>query len=238
MDKLDFGKELIKVRKARGLTQAEVAEKCNVAIRTIQRIESGVVKPRSSTIKIISKSLEIDFFKNSKLKNHDVLLHLKNLLNFKKNAIKKISILSFSILFIVFVYATTFNIKSKFNTSKKEKKIKLSTKDKNYSLSEEYDFIGNFGEIGKDFAVVKKDNKYGLMNADGEIKTPAIFDSIRKFGEIGKDFAVVKKNNKYGLLNLDGQVVIPCKYENIKINGRTVIATKNGRNLKLLLNIL
>ncbi len=64
MDKLVFGKELIKVRKSRGLTQAEVAEKCNVTIRTIQRIESGAVNPRSSTIKIISKSLEFDFSKS------------------------------------------------------------------------------------------------------------------------------------------------------------------------------
>tara|TARA_R110002033_G_scaffold81356_2_gene132170 strand:+ start:86 stop:193 length:108 start_codon:yes stop_codon:yes gene_type:complete len=35
MDILDFGKQLLKLRKARGLTQAEVAEKCNVTVRTI-----------------------------------------------------------------------------------------------------------------------------------------------------------------------------------------------------------
>ena len=57
MDILDFGKQLLKIRKARGLTQAEVAEKCNVTVRTIQRIESGAVNPRSSTIKISLKTL-------------------------------------------------------------------------------------------------------------------------------------------------------------------------------------
>ena len=88
MDKLDFGKELVKIRKARGLTQAEIAEKCNITIRTIQRIESGAVKPRSSTIKIISKSLEVDFFEtsnqNPKLKSHYILWYLKDLLILKQ----------------------------------------------------------------------------------------------------------------------------------------------------------
>lgn len=62
METIDFGKQLIKIRKARGLTQTDVSEKCNVTTRTIQRIESGAVKPRSSTIKIISETLGVDFF--------------------------------------------------------------------------------------------------------------------------------------------------------------------------------
>ena len=62
---MDFGKKLIEVRKQKGLTQAEVAEKCNVTIRTIQRIESGTVKPRSSTIKLIPEALEFEFFETS-----------------------------------------------------------------------------------------------------------------------------------------------------------------------------
>ena len=45
MEKLEFRKRLIEVRKARGLTQEDVAEKCKITVRTIQRIESGAVKP-------------------------------------------------------------------------------------------------------------------------------------------------------------------------------------------------
>ena len=61
MRNLDFGTKLIEVRKAKGLTQEEVAEKCKITARTIQRIESGKVKPRSFTIKLISETLGFDF---------------------------------------------------------------------------------------------------------------------------------------------------------------------------------
>lgn len=57
MGKQAFGKKLLEVRKAKGLTQEEVAEKCGITIRTIQRIESGLVEPRVYTIKIISETM-------------------------------------------------------------------------------------------------------------------------------------------------------------------------------------
>ena len=48
-------------RQSKGLTQAQLAEKCNLDIRTIQRIESGMVKPRFYTIDLINKALGTDF---------------------------------------------------------------------------------------------------------------------------------------------------------------------------------
>jgi transcriptional regulator with XRE-family HTH domain len=57
MEKQAFGKKLLEVRKAKGLTQEEVAEKSGITIRTIQRIESGLVEPRVYTIKIISETM-------------------------------------------------------------------------------------------------------------------------------------------------------------------------------------
>ena len=65
METLDFGKKLIEVRKVKGLTQGDVAEKCKITTRTIQRIESGIVQPRAFTIKIISETLGFDFFETS-----------------------------------------------------------------------------------------------------------------------------------------------------------------------------
>jgi transcriptional regulator with XRE-family HTH domain len=56
MEKLGFGIKLVEIRKAKGLTQEEVAEKCKITVRTIQRIESGIVNPRAFTIKIIEVS--------------------------------------------------------------------------------------------------------------------------------------------------------------------------------------
>ena len=117
---MDFGKKLIEVRNSKGLTQDEVAEKCNVTVRTIQRIESGTVKPRAFTMKIISEVLGFDYFETSntgydvdiKVKNSnrkDLLFLIKDLFNLKTNAMKKISILATSSLiigFAVFIYVS------------------------------------------------------------------------------------------------------------------------------------
>lgn len=43
------------------MTQEELALKCEITVRTIQRIESGEVDPRSYTLQVIASALEIDF---------------------------------------------------------------------------------------------------------------------------------------------------------------------------------
>ncbi len=47
-------------RKKLGLSQEALAEKANVSLSTIQRIEKGTVKPRVFTLKIIAAALELD----------------------------------------------------------------------------------------------------------------------------------------------------------------------------------
>ena len=53
MKQPELGRKIVELRKANGLTQDELAEKCNLNIRTIQRIESGDVTPRSYTTRLI-----------------------------------------------------------------------------------------------------------------------------------------------------------------------------------------
>lgn len=67
MKQPELGKRLTELRQQKSLTQEELVEACNVSVRTIQRIESGEVTPRTSTIKILLTALEEDFdqFKNS-----------------------------------------------------------------------------------------------------------------------------------------------------------------------------
>lgn len=62
MKKPNFAQTLIDVRKSQGLTQEDVAQKCKINVRTIQRIESEIVKPRAFTIKVISETLGFEFF--------------------------------------------------------------------------------------------------------------------------------------------------------------------------------
>ena len=56
MKKMSFREQLIEVRKSKGLTQTEVADLCNISLRTIQRIEAGKVTPRAYTIKTNCRS--------------------------------------------------------------------------------------------------------------------------------------------------------------------------------------
>lgn len=61
MKQPDLGKKLTELRKAKGLTQEEVVERCNISVRTIQRIENGEVEPRSFTIRTILSALGYEF---------------------------------------------------------------------------------------------------------------------------------------------------------------------------------
>lgn len=49
------------LRIKKGLTQEELAEMTELSSRTIQRIENGEVDPRSYTLQMIAKALEVDF---------------------------------------------------------------------------------------------------------------------------------------------------------------------------------
>ena len=131
MEKLDFGTKLIEIRKAKGLTQDEVAEKCKITVRTIQRIESGIVTPRAFTIKVICETLGFEFFEatntgyevftenqNSNLEDHKVLWYLKDLFNLKTNAMKKISILATLLLVFGFLFVLIIDTKAQSNDMK------------------------------------------------------------------------------------------------------------------------
>ena len=122
-----FGKKLTEIRTAKGITQDELAEKCKISVRTIQRIESGVVKPRAFTIKAISATLEFDFFEASNYTREDVkinrhsnlkwfsslLWHFKDLFNLKTHTMKKLTILSMiTCLILVGLLSITNNLKA------------------------------------------------------------------------------------------------------------------------------
>jgi transcriptional regulator with XRE-family HTH domain len=101
MKDMDFSSKLIETRKAKGLTQEEVAEECNLNVRTIQRIESGEVQPRAHTIRVISTALKIDLQEQKKSENRSFIWHIKDLFNFKTHKMRKLTILSSTVLLLV-----------------------------------------------------------------------------------------------------------------------------------------
>ncbi len=120
MNQPELGKKIAELRKAKGLTQEELVEKCNLNVRTLQRIESGEVTPRSYTIKVIFAALDYNY--NNLIENkprgftnsefiitkwlEQFIRYFFDLFNLKTNTMKKIIILTamlaatFLILFI------------------------------------------------------------------------------------------------------------------------------------------
>ncbi|MDX5325573.1 MAG: helix-turn-helix domain-containing protein [Bacteroidota bacterium] len=55
----ELGKKVQEIRIRKGLSQEELAERAQVNVRTIQRIEANETKPRGKTIQLICSSLDI-----------------------------------------------------------------------------------------------------------------------------------------------------------------------------------
>lgn len=61
MEQPHLGLKISELRKQKGLTQEELVEQCNINVRTLQRIKSGEVSPRSYTVKTILSALDYDY---------------------------------------------------------------------------------------------------------------------------------------------------------------------------------
>ena len=77
----NIGQKIVELRRSKGYTQEELAEKAKVNLRTIQRIENDENKPSGNTLKLICEALDtlpekiIDYGKKEDLKLL-VLMHL------------------------------------------------------------------------------------------------------------------------------------------------------------------
>lgn len=126
MNQPELGKKILELRKSKGLTQGELAENCKQSLRTIQRIESVKVTPRSHTIKVILSNLDYDLNNSSinlssnsgkdySTKNwlEQFFKYVLDLFNLKTNTMKKLSVLSFVLsLIIVAVFLSSNEIKA------------------------------------------------------------------------------------------------------------------------------
>lgn len=74
MKQPELGKKLAEIRKGKGITQEELVDRCNVTVRTIQRIEAGDVVPRLVTMKLIAEALDcnLESFSNSEAEDKKV----------------------------------------------------------------------------------------------------------------------------------------------------------------------
>ncbi len=103
MKQPELGKKIADLRKAKGYTQEELVERCNLSVRTLQRIESGEVAPRSHTIRVIFAALDYKVYDPSNLHLRLFFRQVRDLFNLKTNTMKKISILTLAFAAAVFV---------------------------------------------------------------------------------------------------------------------------------------
>lgn len=84
-------------RKKLGLSQEALAEKANVSLSTIQRIEKGTVNPRAFTIKVLAETLGIDILELTSFPSQDESLKPLFL------SLKKINLTALLLAFIPFI---------------------------------------------------------------------------------------------------------------------------------------
>ena len=125
MNQPQLGLKVSELRQQKGLTQEQLAERCEVSARTIQRIESGDVDPRAYTLHCLGEVLEFDFgAENTSNENLWLtVLHLSSILviliiplvlwSWKKNQSYKVDqqgrqVLNFQITMTLMLFAAAF----------------------------------------------------------------------------------------------------------------------------------
>jgi transcriptional regulator with XRE-family HTH domain len=55
-----FGKNIVRLRKAKRWSQEQLADHSRISVRTIQRIENAASQPRNHTLKTLAKAFEVE----------------------------------------------------------------------------------------------------------------------------------------------------------------------------------
>lgn len=112
-----IGEKIKNARNKKNLTQTELADKCHLNIRTIQRVEKEEVSPRSYTLRLINEVLDTEFINEStKDKEEEELIQLRKKFLKRKN-IRVISIIS-SIFFLLMVGLVILPLSRVYNIPK------------------------------------------------------------------------------------------------------------------------
>lgn len=133
----ELGKKIADYRKSKGYTQEELVDKCNLSVRTLQRIESGEVTPRVSTLKLIVEVLELDYLQSFETRKSKTgfpsewpgqfYRYFTDLFNLKTHTMRKITVLT------LFAFALIFGITSVTNVTlaQSDRKAKKEITEKN-----------------------------------------------------------------------------------------------------------
>ena len=162
MKQPELGKKIAELRKNKGLTQEELVDVCNLNVRTLQRIESGEVTPRSYTLKIITEALDYniqelitdnegsDHKQNLRYRFMQIRFYTFDLFNFKTDTMRKIMTFT-TIALATALFFMAFTKDNENTQSTKEVKETIS------KLAEKYKFWYNHGVVDSCMSILSDD---------------------------------------------------------------------------------
>ena len=183
----DLGKKIADLRKAKGLTQEELVDKCNLNVRTLQRIESGEVTPRTYTIRLIFEALDYSLEESIIDKGlinkwlEQFYISFIDLFNLKTNTMKKISILTVVVTLIVFGITT---INSEIKAQRVENKQVEKEKPKRDNSHQREMVFSNFsceGCFEENGLMIGRDVKFDYIGTKVDVRLIAINKQTREF---------------------------------------------------------
>lgn len=98
-----IGEQIKQARQLKRLSQGEFAKKCNLNIRTIQRIENNEVLPRLYTLRIISEVLDIEL-----LQKNEIDIESEQLLKYRTVFERRKQTRIFTFFVAIFLLAAAF----------------------------------------------------------------------------------------------------------------------------------
>lgn len=170
MNQPELGKKIAELRKSKGLTQEELVEKCNLNVRTLQRIETGGVTPRIYTLKVIFGALEYNSNDLFEITNSGYSMpywieqfyrYVLDLFNLKTNTMRKITILSILLSAIILgIFAINANVRAQKsdNAQITERKEIESTLEREFMFSN----FTCYGCLEKDGLMIGRDVSFTL----------------------------------------------------------------------------
>ena len=179
MENENIGNLISKIRKEKGMTQRELAEKLNVTDRAVSKWERGLCCPDISLLKDLSKILGISISKlvcgeelSDESINKTIQFTKKNI---KQRIIKyfNITLISIMIFLIIFIVLSIFKVEFRYH-----KKYKYTVDYEAMVKAEEDSNLKQYEEIKNNVDLIL--NNQGIYSDDDYIRITNYIDNIKK----------------------------------------------------------
>jgi transcriptional regulator with XRE-family HTH domain len=246
MNQPDLGKKIAELRKAKGLTQEELVEKCNLNVRTLQRIESGEGTPRSYTIKAIFTALDYPFYNSSESISNgfsktgfkvsiwleQFYRYFLDLFNLKTQTMKKLTILSImfsAIIFGLFAFGTETKAQKEDKTLKQASENNVANdQTKNHEVT--FSDFTAYGSFRDNDNLICRDVKFKLSGVKVNIRLLMFNEKTRYFKSnfVNGTFYTNKVEVTVSEDEINDKLVI-CNADNIDKSDHKIILRGNAK---------